>query len=137
MPPAVAHGHEVAIAQASSWREPRRTADRGAMAGRPLSVLRSGARSAIARLVGYTIAALCVSLFLYLLVLATAVSVEAEGAGLVAWILGAALSSLAFVVATTIYVVRRPYRGGYALVALASLASSVLCLISFVPLLIF
>ena len=106
------------------------------MAGRTQLMLRSGSTSAPCRLSGYLVAVACLGLFVWMFVAAVVAAVEVEHASGAAWILGLSLSALAFVTVTVIYVSRRPFTGGYALVAMASVVSAVVCLMAFFPLLV-
>lgn len=99
-------------------------------------MLRSGAQSPAVRCVGYSAAVACGFLFTYLFVLAVLTAFYVDDVGVALWIGGFAAAALVFVVTTVVYVSRKPYPGGYVLVALASLTAGFVCLVALLPLLI-
>jgi hypothetical protein len=76
-------------------------------------------------------------MFGYTIFVALVAGFTAGSVVVAAWVLGAATISMTFVVIATRYVARRPYKGGYFLVALVCLAATFLCLMSFIPLVAF
>jgi hypothetical protein len=100
-------------------------------------VLRSGAASPNLRCLGHTFAVGCTVLFGYSSTVAVVAAFEAESLGVAAWILGAALTCISLIALATLYVVRRPYTGGYVLVALACLVATVVVWASLAPVLVF
>jgi hypothetical protein len=100
-------------------------------------VLRSGAASPNVRCLGHTFAVGCAVLFGYTSIVAVVVAFDAESLGLAAWVLGAAMTCISLIALATVYVIRRPYTGGYALVGLACLVATVIVWASLVPVLVF
>lgn len=98
-------------------------------------MLRSGARSPLARVLGHAFAVLCSVLFGWAFVTAIRIAISVDPIGVTTWVFGAALLCLAFVVVATRYVMRRPFTGGYFLVALACLAATFACVLSWFTLL--
>lgn len=87
------------------------------------------------RFIGHSFAVVCGLLFGYSLVIALVAAFTTDSMGITAWFLGVALLGVAAVAATTTYVMRRPYSGGYVLVALVCIAATFVCFVSLIPLL--
>lgn len=100
-------------------------------------MLRSGATSPNVRCVGHTVAGGCAALFGYTFIVAVVAAFEATSLGVTAWVLGAAMTCISLIALATVYVIRRPYTGGYVLVALACLVATVIVWASLVPVLVF
>ena len=82
-------------------------------------MLRSGATSPLTRFLGYVFAVACAVLFGYTFFIAVVAAFTTGSLGVAAWVLGSASICMTLVVLATAYVVRRPYTGGYFLIALA------------------
>ena len=89
------------------------------------------------RLLGHVFAGACAVVFGYTFLVAMVAAFSAGSFGVTSVVLGVAATCLAFVLLTAVYVTRRPYTGGYLLIALACLTASVVCGASIIPLLAF
>lgn len=97
-------------------------------------VLRSGASSPAARAFGYCIATACVGLFVYMLVVVLVAALDANDTGVWFWAGVWSVVPLAVTVVLSVYVVRQPHTGGYALVGTASLVGAFMCMMAILPL---
>ena len=97
-------------------------------------MLRWGAQSSLARLSGYAIAVSSAALLGYALVVLTVAAATTNSTAVATWLLAVGALVLAAVIAVVIYVSRRPYSGGYFIVAIVCVVSSLVCFISLLPL---
>jgi hypothetical protein len=97
-------------------------------------MLRSDAQSPLARLLGYSFAALCALLLAFVVSTAIWSAFSIEESSLSAWLLGSATLCSAVAVTTAVRVTRRPHTGGYLVLALVCLAATVACIVSMIPL---